>query len=647
MTAQLAPTPVFRATDGLGLPLFKGQLTTYQAGTLVPQATYIDSTQTTPNTNPVILNARGECALWLDPTKSYKFALTDQFGNNIPGWPVDNINIGNANPSYSIIPTTDNLYTLGNASFSWANVFIGPNHAAVLDTVTGNFGYYARTAAEIAAGVTPANFSYPPLYVDRYATNTIPGTTDMSGAFTKAVKVALQGGGTVRWGVSGIYLTTAAIDCTWNSSANQNGVVMRPDVTNNDGSPAATILAQHNGNAVFDCTGNTCINFENVGIQTDVTTFPKVGFLFARVTVAGSNSQINRLTNCRVFGSFQVASFYNYGSEDFVMTGCYFANKAATAGSKVAVWTAFNISGLTSPFVTIRTGQQSMIDHTIQGCQFWQNSTDATADAVYVDGAQELRFYSCWLDCRGRALFAFDLTNAAPAKVIINGCVGENSSPLPNYGIFFTPNVASTPIGFVIDGGYFNTNTNFIFAPSNVILDNWYVRGVQELASHGISATLMRNSVIDQPNMALVLGTSQQNRLTGDRSNWTITTRSNDYWEDVGGAGTHTWTPVTTSMGVTGALTVNEARCYFHGGLVTLQLTCSAATSIVSTAGTNFISGLPAPTSFRSALVSVCNEATHVTIGTGMIDTDNKIWLPTINVGAGITITLTATYPVA
>ncbi len=504
---------------------------------------------------------------------------------------------------------------------------------------------YPQSAAEITLGYTPVNYIYPPMYVDRYATNTTPGVTDMSGAFTKAVKVAQQGGGTVRWGVSGIYLVTSPIDCTSSTSNNQNGVILRPDITNNDGSPAATILAQHTGNAVFDCTGNTCIEFENVGIQTDPSVFPKVGILMARAVVSvGSNSQINRLTRVRIFGNFSVACFYNYGSEDDVLEGCYFANKATTAGSKVAVWTAFNISGLTSPFVTIRTGQQSMIDHTIVGCQFWQNNTDATSDCVYIEAAQEIRFYSCWMDCRGRAIICCDLTNTAPAKVLLSSVVVENSSPTPNYGIFFTPNLVSVPIGFTIEGGYFNTNTNFVFAPSNVILDNWFVSGVQELTGRGISATLMRNSIIDQPNMPLTLGTSQQNRLTGDRSNWTITTRTNDFWQDVGGSTPHTWTPVTTNLGATGAVSISDNRCYFNGGEVTVTVTLSAATSIVATAGTNFLTGLPAAVFSRSALVSVCNETTHVPIGTGMVDTDNKLYLPTINVGANVPITITAKY---
>jgi hypothetical protein len=64
-----------------------GTITTYAAGTSTPIATYTSSGAT--NTNPVTLNARGECDLWLLPNTGYKFVLADAAGNTI--WTVDNI----------------------------------------------------------------------------------------------------------------------------------------------------------------------------------------------------------------------------------------------------------------------------------------------------------------------------------------------------------------------------------------------------------------------------------------------------------------------------------------------------------------------------------------------------------------------------
>lgn len=83
MSVQLAPSMMFQAFGPNGQFLVGGQLFTYAAGTSTPQATYVDSTQTTQNTNPVILNAMGQASVWLDVTLSYKFVLQDSAGNPI------------------------------------------------------------------------------------------------------------------------------------------------------------------------------------------------------------------------------------------------------------------------------------------------------------------------------------------------------------------------------------------------------------------------------------------------------------------------------------------------------------------------------------------------------------------------------------
>lgn len=57
---------------------------------------------------------------------------------------------------------------------------------------------YARTAAEIAIGVTPTNLAYPAGYVYRYGTNTTPGTTDMTSAINTCANVCRQGNYTLQ-----------------------------------------------------------------------------------------------------------------------------------------------------------------------------------------------------------------------------------------------------------------------------------------------------------------------------------------------------------------------------------------------------------------------------------------------------------------
>lgn len=90
MTTQLSPLVVQRFFDNNNNPLAGGLLYTYAAGTSTPQATYTDATGSTPNANPVVLNARGEANVWMTAGQSYKFVLQDSLANVI--WTVDQIN---------------------------------------------------------------------------------------------------------------------------------------------------------------------------------------------------------------------------------------------------------------------------------------------------------------------------------------------------------------------------------------------------------------------------------------------------------------------------------------------------------------------------------------------------------------------------
>src|SRR6185437_1160662 len=91
---NLSPLPVQHFVDNNGVLCVGCKLFTYQAGTTTKQNTYTDSSGGTPNTNPVILNARGEANVWLDPSLSYKFVLSPSTDSDLPTnpfWTVDQI----------------------------------------------------------------------------------------------------------------------------------------------------------------------------------------------------------------------------------------------------------------------------------------------------------------------------------------------------------------------------------------------------------------------------------------------------------------------------------------------------------------------------------------------------------------------------
>lgn len=120
-TTALAPYLKQRFVDGNGAPLYLGTVATFAAGTTTPIATYKDSTGGPTNTNPITLNARGECDIWLLPNVAYKFQVNDAAGNLI--WTEDNV-------------TNSQLITL------YGGVDTGSANAYLLN-FTANFTAYA------------------------------------------------------------------------------------------------------------------------------------------------------------------------------------------------------------------------------------------------------------------------------------------------------------------------------------------------------------------------------------------------------------------------------------------------------------------------------------------------------------------------
>lgn len=88
MSVQLSPSAMFQGIGPNGIVAF-GTLSTFIAGTATPQATFVDSTQTTQNLNPTPLNAAGQASVWLATNQTYKLVLKDSSGNQV--WSQDQV----------------------------------------------------------------------------------------------------------------------------------------------------------------------------------------------------------------------------------------------------------------------------------------------------------------------------------------------------------------------------------------------------------------------------------------------------------------------------------------------------------------------------------------------------------------------------
>ncbi len=83
---QIVPAK-FQAFDSTGAPLSGGKLHTYEPGTTTNKTTYSDSDLTSANANPVVLDSRGEAAIF--GSGSYKFVLKDS--DDVTIWTVDDV----------------------------------------------------------------------------------------------------------------------------------------------------------------------------------------------------------------------------------------------------------------------------------------------------------------------------------------------------------------------------------------------------------------------------------------------------------------------------------------------------------------------------------------------------------------------------
>lgn len=166
-TGVACPPIILQFTYNNGQLAAGGSVLTQVGG--VNAATFQDVGLTTPLPNPIPLNSRGEvsnasgasCQLFLTPNTVYTFTLFDASGNQI------------------------NVAT-----------YVNGVQVEITQALIGGV-LWPQTAAETAASVTPVNFAYAPGTVDRYGTNSSPGSTDMLTAINAAIGVAnVTAGGT-------------------------------------------------------------------------------------------------------------------------------------------------------------------------------------------------------------------------------------------------------------------------------------------------------------------------------------------------------------------------------------------------------------------------------------------------------------------
>ena len=141
--SQLIQNAKQQYIDGNGNPLAGGRVAYYLPGTLTAATTWQDQAQTTPNPNPITLDANGECIAWGADSTSYRQIVKDSLGNTI--WDQVSAIVGFLNPMTAV-----GDLMIGGASGAPSRLPIGASGAV---PVSNGTTYVARalTATDVGA----------------------------------------------------------------------------------------------------------------------------------------------------------------------------------------------------------------------------------------------------------------------------------------------------------------------------------------------------------------------------------------------------------------------------------------------------------------------------------------------------------------
>lgn len=248
MAGFTIPVIKFRALDADGNPLAGGKLYSYEGGTSTPRATYADQGLTTPNANPVVLDARGEATIFVDDGLLYKFVLHNSA--DVQQWSVDNVSV--PEPQAPVTPSpvpTGALLPYGGAAAPTGfllcdgSVVSRTTYAALFTAIGTTFG----------AGDGSTTFGLPDMRQRFPLGKAASGTGNTLGGSGGAIDH-------VHTGPSHTHDVTVLRD-GWSFNQNIPAVTGRLRTGDAAGAGAEASAAQANGNQTFTSaaggTGNT------------------------------------------------------------------------------------------------------------------------------------------------------------------------------------------------------------------------------------------------------------------------------------------------------------------------------------------------------------------------------------------------------
>lgn len=583
MTAQLAPTPIQKFFDNNGNPLFNGKLYSYVAGTSTPQATYTDSTMGTQNTNPVILNARGEANVWLDTTLSYKLVLQESNGTQI--WSVDNIPGNGVILGNGVVGTVQNIAALRNVTgvgISNYQTIIVDGYTTAGDGGGGTFWWNSTSTVADDGGtiIAPTGVGTGRWY--RLYSGVInvkwfgakgDGTTDDAAAVNSAMSSLPSAGGRIYF-PSATYLLASTI-----TFLGLRDITFEGDGALSGGATTATIITS-------SASSQALLYDSCTGIKLKDIYFEQTNSVPIIITANTSHSPSNLVfERCQFEANSATASLELIYCQELTFLSCIFGGTSThsisgpTNGTEYcnsAVFIGCSFNGNTSSHVA-NVGSGWIFS----GCVFEANNSgigDGISGNNSTPAGYGLVIDACWfgdVTVTGGTQINLAYING----VSITGNLISGNSSVTTYGI-----TLSNCVGISIKGNYFNELTTAISITSGT-------------SSYDVDSNSFNSCTTDilflSPTISAgaALGTSPPTP--------TLTTTSNENFGRVNfgtGTSTTTGTVVTITLPTTNrtplAVIISPYSSNING--LGLYLQALSSTSIVIGCGT-------APTASQSS----------------------------------------------
>lgn len=427
--------------DANGNPLAGGKLYTYAAGTTTPLATYTDSNGGTPNTNPIVLDSRGEANVWLG-SAVYKFKLTTS--TDVELWTVDNI----ASYNYDVLAAL--AASGGSALVGFIQSGIGATTRTVQnklrETVSvKDFGAVgdgvADDTAAIQAALNVGQSVYIPPGTYLFSTLTVYGNTRLFGASTRTAILKHTGAG-------------VAVTCSFTASDNPDGrgvyidsgwfifqdfeLMVNGTVGFNVGKTRSTytnwerIYIRHRQDGSGYFAGSTAINCDNSPWASAYSTYvEKLNNVFIRGFENGVNLndtvnawELNRVYMIEVKNQLVLNS-----ATGINLAGCYFESGIAAAKGIV-----FGAGGGNSITVTATTFELTNVAATQYAYDF---SAGGTWSQVNIVGCKYL------IEGDGNAVNNRRITGTAPLGFVEFGRSYANATLSQDLPMIWGPGTAS------------------------------------------------------------------------------------------------------------------------------------------------------------------------------------------------------------